>query len=506
MPARSTPSAPVARTMLGSGALPRAKTGSQPQDPRQSSSRIALPLADAEPVTPLPEPATPSAAMAAVTHASQPILDPPGVTYARGPSTKQGMAAQSRPPATSSQPIIDPEEILATARRAKRSSHVAIGASIIERQHGSRWWIPVLAAIAVGGGITALVMATRGNNEPTAKEEPEKTKAAPPPAPTTGTVKFVIEPADAEIRIEGQVAHSGSEWSTELAAGKHQIEIHKSGYKSWLTTIELTASETQTFRVVLEPLGTTAPATDATLELTTTPANLDAFLDGKPLAQHTPVKTTLKPGPHVVTVRRNGVEVWHQEVQAQPSAVYEYNPVFPDKKPEPRVVQRPETPERPTRPPDRTAPAIAPHDEHPAVVDTHPVEPPPTPDKPPDKPPPPPDTSKPTVGVPPPPPSVPTPPTPTQPVPVGPGDVQRVSGSPPTLSKGRYADDLPATISVKMCIDTTGRVTTTAVLGKVPRSVADDVVASLRAWVYAPYKKNGVAFPACFVVKLRTGE
>ena len=53
-----------------------------------------------------------------LTYASQPMVDPPGVTYARGPRTKPGMTAQSRPPATSSQPIIDPAEIMSTARRA----------------------------------------------------------------------------------------------------------------------------------------------------------------------------------------------------------------------------------------------------------------------------------------------------------------------------------------------------------------------------------------------------
>ena len=63
---------------------------------------------------------------------------------------------------------------------------------------------------------------------------------------TTGTVKFVTEPADAEIMIEGMAPHPGAPWQTDLPAGIHQIEIRRQGYKAWLTSLELSARETQT--------------------------------------------------------------------------------------------------------------------------------------------------------------------------------------------------------------------------------------------------------------------
>ena len=82
--------------------------------------------------------------------------------------------------------------------------------------------------------------------------------------------------------------HNGPPWATNVPAGMHQIELHNPGYKSWLTSIELSANETQTLRVVLEPLGKGATPL-ATLKLATTPPGLEVAIDGKQLAQRTPI-------------------------------------------------------------------------------------------------------------------------------------------------------------------------------------------------------------------------
>src|SRR3569623_2504570 len=79
---------------------------------------------------------------------------------------------------------------------------------------------------------------------------------------TTGTVKFITEPADAEITVEGMPVHAGGPWTVDLPAGIHQVEIHRQGYKAWLTSLQLSARETKTLRVVLEPLAA-APTADA---------------------------------------------------------------------------------------------------------------------------------------------------------------------------------------------------------------------------------------------------
>src|SRR5204863_4104904 len=127
----------------------------------------------------------------------------------------------------------------------------AIGASIAARPtHGTRNTIIALGALVVAGaGITLAVVL--GGGDDTSKAAASAAPTVEPVARTTGIVKFVIDPADATVKLDGSEPHVGTPWQTELPAGLHQVEIHHPGYKSWLTTVELSAAETQTLRVVL---------------------------------------------------------------------------------------------------------------------------------------------------------------------------------------------------------------------------------------------------------------
>ncbi len=56
-------------------------------------------------------------------------------------------------------------------------------------------------------------------------------------------------------------------------------------------------------RVVLEPMRAhDGVRANATLVLTTVPSGLEAVLDGNALAQATPIRIALHPGPHVIAV------------------------------------------------------------------------------------------------------------------------------------------------------------------------------------------------------------
>jgi hypothetical protein len=65
------------------------------------------------------------------------------------------------------------------------------------------------------------------------------------------------------------------------------------------------------------------------------------LIDGTPFAEKTPIKTTLKVGPHSIVVRKDGLDVWRQNVNAEASSEYEYNPSFERV---PAVAPRPATP------------------------------------------------------------------------------------------------------------------------------------------------------------------
>jgi hypothetical protein len=109
--------------------------------------------------------------------------------------------------------------------------------------------------------------------------------------------------------------------------------------------------------------------------------------------------------------------------------------------------------------------------------------------------------SPPDAGAPTPPPTPPGPPG-HSPESVSPMAVTRISGGSPRRAKLRGMD-LPPSISAKLCIDEAGRVTSPEVLTQLPAPAAVEIADALRSWRYTPYKVDGVARAACFVVPVR---
>jgi serine/threonine protein kinase len=461
--------------------------------------------------------------------------------------------------------------------REKKPSTLTVGASMVERRQPRSpvWTVLLLLALAGAAATGVTLYMTQGQDTVRAVPEPPATL----PMQAKGTVKFNAEPADSEVWLEGKLVHTGLPWSVELEPGVHQVEIHHAGYKAWLTSVELSPREVQTKEKTLEPIATAAP--EASLVVSTTPPGLDAVLDGQVLPQRTPIKVSIKVGPHTVAVRQAGVEVWRQNVNAEASVDYEYNPSFTEEKlreraaraaakappsktgeppakpleaepfdvasdaarseepaleikPEPKperpepAVERPPTrglgPPRPAHAPgpSRAAPPAT-HTPSPTMTPPPPITPPATttmivpppasPSPPPSlSPPPPPSPSS----SPPPPPSPPAPsrvappaasPTPAPrpaagPSIVSPTAVTKLSGAVPGLVASKHAE-LPPVVAAKLCIDPTGHVNSVDVVSKIERVTARDLADALRAWVYAPYKPNGVAVPVCFIVTLR---
>jgi hypothetical protein len=81
--------------------------------------------------------------------------------------------------------------------------------------------------------------------------------------------------------------------------------------------------------------------------------------------------------------------------------------------------------------------------------------------------------------------------------------VTKLSGDLPNIARFSKTADLPAMAPAKLCIDTTGHVTSADFLVKLEKHVASDLGDALRTWRYAPYIKGGVALVACFVVTVR---
>jgi hypothetical protein len=353
----------------------------------------------------------------------------------------------------------------------KSPSQVLAVPRVTVKKSSKRVWLFAGLGVLIAGGAAAMVVL---NTAKTHRAEAAHVTATPTPvAPeiTTGTVKVVTEPADAEIHIEGMPPHTGSPWAVDLPAGIHQVEIRMAGYKSWMTSLELSSHETQTLRVVLEKLDAASQNSDATLTISTTPAGLDALLDGQPLAEKTPTKTSVKIGPHTIAVKQTGVEVWHQTFKAEASSDYEFNPSFTADKQRERAQRA--VPEMHVEAP-KAEPPVAP-----APMKAELTPPPAVPD-----------------------PKAPPPAPPSQPVVVLPNQVSRVSGVLPEIAALK-GSEVPDVISTKLCIDVAGKVTSATVLTKLDHAAATQLSTALGKWVYTPYAQNGAAVPACFVLTLR---
>ncbi|MBA3395740.1 MAG: protein kinase [Deltaproteobacteria bacterium] len=425
------------------------------------------------------------------------------------------------------------------APRSKRPSDVPIGASLIARRSPRRTWLLFGGLAAAGVAATVVTLfATRGQDTVA-----PVTSVDPPPqiavAQTEGTVKFVTEPPDAQIVIVGaSIHHTGSPWQLRLPAGNHQIQIQRDGYKAWLTALELSANETQTLRVVLEPLTNQAVATaEATLILSSTPLGLEVVLDGKSLGR-TPTKIPIKPGPHTVALHQQGIEVWRHELVAQAAVDYEFSPSMAEDKQRERAARvapvavspsgavapdaqpvRP-APTTPQATPPSTPPATPPPTTEPPQLATTPPSTDKTVDRP-AAPAPAPAPAKPVASTPAP--TAITKPAPAMspsasiattraapvaaprqagPVVVPPSAVTKLSGLTPTIGKTKRAE-VPPVVAAKVCIDPTGKVSSVAMITKLERLTSVDLSHAIKTWRYAPHQVGGVAVSACFVVSFR---
>ena len=75
------------------------------------------------------------------------------------------------------------------------------------------------------------------------------------PGDRFGTVAVRVQPADAEVLIDGErwEATSGERVLVQLSAGQHRVEVRKSGYKPYSTTVSIRSGQTFTVNVSLSP-------------------------------------------------------------------------------------------------------------------------------------------------------------------------------------------------------------------------------------------------------------
>jgi serine/threonine protein kinase len=194
----------------------------------------------------------------------------------------------------------------------------SFGASIVQRKKSPAPLVLAGLAIAAVAAAAVYVIPRMKGGEKTAR--PVITEA--PPA----TLKFIVEPGDATIKIAGMEPHQGAPWSIQLEPGVAQVKISRDGHLSWETSIELSSNETQTVRVVLGPAPAGTDATQARLELSSEPVGLAILLDGHDTGARTPTTMPLPPGTHTLSLRQYGEIVWRHTFDAEAGTLYQFSP------------------------------------------------------------------------------------------------------------------------------------------------------------------------------------
>ena len=387
--------------------------------------------------------------------------------------------------------------------------------------------LAIVGGLAVVGGGGFLLLG-RGNKAVASNAAMTTT---PAPEAALSSLKFIVEPADATIKIAGMPPHVGVPWKVDLDPGVVQIKVSRDGHQAWETSVELSKGEDKTIRVALaEAVG---DPTLATLELGSQPVGLAIVLDGLDIGQMTPWKTQLPAGSHTVQLRdTSGAIAWKHTWNAEARTRYEFAPSMDAAKQQERVErERMAMREKPVRAAGTGAagaldvsadPEVAPAEvaiAEPATVAVPAIQAPtpssspspspsPSPNPNPSPSPNPTPNPNPTSDVRAPKSvTVPAPPSPTAvarpvarpAVTVAPNAVKRTSGELPTLKAVvRPGMEVPKSLAAKICIDERGAVASVQVL-KVTGELAQAFASSIRGWRYTAYREGGVATPACFV-------
>lgn len=404
--------------------------------------------------------------------------------------------------------------------RPESAPDAGIGAGFIEthRSRARRTLViaACLAAVACAG-VAFWVMS---------RQQPQ---AAAPAAPATGpaTLRFAVEPAAAAIEVQGYGRHEGSPLVLDVEApGVYEVKIHHEGYKSYVSTLEVTPNGTYVVQTALRPGG----SDKASLAVRSSPPGQRVVIDDVATGAHTPSDHEIGPGAHVITIiDEEGNELWRHAFEAAANTHYEFHPALKqaDEHRSSRDERRAERrrrraagegdPAAAATAGEAVAQALAEPEPEPAKepakepADPEPADPEPAPEP-----------AKPAAAqasL-----EVPAPSTPSEmkaleatelpkvqtparsrrsaaPVTIPPTRVRKVSGDLPIVSARKGT--VPAQSSAKLCIDARGSVTSVEMLTKMPRRAERELQRAFRGWHYTPYVEGGRAAPACFAITFR---
>ena len=143
------------------------------------------------------------------------------------------------------------------------------------------------------------------------------TTTATTPPPTTGSVSVQSTPAAAYVFLDGTLVGLTPVTVSGVAPGSHIVRIEKTGYQPYQTTTSVSAGATT---VVSAALVSVPDPMTGSVNIQSTPAGANAFLDGT-LVGLTPVLVSgITPGSHQVAIEMTGYNSYQETASVSAGA------------------------------------------------------------------------------------------------------------------------------------------------------------------------------------------
>ena len=155
--------------------------------------------------------------------------------------------------------------------------------------------------IVVGSPTPTATVTTTATTSPTPTVTVTTTATTSPP--TTGSVNVQSTPAAANVFLDSTLVGLTPVTISGVAPGSHTVRIEKTGYEPYQMTASVSAGATTLVSAALTPI---PDPTTGSVNIQSTPAGANAFLDGT-LVGLTPVLVSgITPGSHQVAVELTG--------------------------------------------------------------------------------------------------------------------------------------------------------------------------------------------------------
>jgi len=80
---------------------------------------------------------------------------------------------------------------------------------------------------------------------------PPPDNSSPPSQTATGTLDITVQPADAEVLIDGQPSGGSAQFLVDVSEGEHAVQARRQGYVGYLTSVMIRRGETVPLNISL---------------------------------------------------------------------------------------------------------------------------------------------------------------------------------------------------------------------------------------------------------------